>query len=798
MHPQPNGNTYLEKDGSPSISSIDSDKLNNIRNQNLFYQIVSFSKDFVSLFTIKGNLTFLNSAGRKLLGIGEYNDIEQFNITQLFTPEQSQHFENVILPSLKIQGNWAGIITLKDLTDLEEIPCHADFILMKDDSNGTSGFIAATLRDLRPELETMRKLEESEKRFRNLVQQAPVATAIYIGREMQIQWANDAMIRLWGKDRSVIGKTIRQSLPELDGQPFNDLLDQVFTTGKMYQATEDRGDLVVDGKLQTFYFNFSYKPLTDVEGNVYGILNMAIDVTEQVRTKKKLEESERNFRNLILQAPFGICLLTGDDMVVQIANDEYLQLVARESEEFIGRPIWDSIPEVREDYEPILQSVKNTGVPYFGYEHSVELIRHGRKETIFINIVYEPLYDEEGNTFGVMAIIIDITQQVADKQKIINAEERMRLAVDSAQLGTYEINLINGDVITSPIFNKLFDMQADKEHVDYVSKLYPDDKPHREKAHQIALQTGKLLYEARIVRSDNTLSWLQIAGQYYFDEQHKPTKVIGIVRDITERKNMEQELEHRVKQRTEELTKLNEELQQFTFVSSHDLKEPLRKIMVYGGMIKDAGVIKEETNKGHLEKILFSAERMTQLLNDLLNYSYYSKKGQSFEMIDLNEIVKGVLSDLELMIEQKEAQISFGQLPLIEGVSFQINQLFLNLLQNSLKFSRKTESPVIRIECNVLTDVEIQNHGLKNTEMYYQINVIDNGIGFRQDFAEKIFIVFQRLHNRDEYSGNGIGLSLCKKIMENHNGKIFAQSVPGEGSVFSVIIPQKQTYPVLI
>ena len=123
---------------------------------------------------------------------------------------------------------------------------------------------------------------------------------------------------------------------------------------------------------------------------------------------------------------------------------------------------------MREDYEPILQGVKNTGVPYLGYEHSVELIRHGKKETIFINIVYEPLYDEEGKAFGVMAIIIDITQQVADKQKIINAEERMRLAVDSAQLGNYEINMITGDVITSPIFNELFDMQADKVHVDYV------------------------------------------------------------------------------------------------------------------------------------------------------------------------------------------------------------------------------------------------------------------------------------------------------------------------------------------
>ena len=187
---------------------------------------------------------------------------------------------------------------------------------------------------------------------------------------------------------------------------------------------------------------------------------------------------------------------------------------------------------------------------------------------------------------------------------------------------------------------------------------------------------------------------MQVAGKYYFDEQHNPIKIIGIVRDITERKNMEQQLEYRVMQRTEELTKLNEELQQFTFVSSHDLKEPLRKIMVYGGMIKDAGVVKETISQSHLDKILFSAERMTQLLNDLLNYSYYSKHGQPFDTIDLNEIVKGVRSDLELMIDQKEALIVADQLPIIEGVSFQINQLFLNLIPEFTQVCQKNRGAI--------------------------------------------------------------------------------------------------------
>ena len=181
----------------------------------------------------------------------------------------------------------------------------------------------------------------------------------------------------------MIGKTVREALPELEGQSFHGLLQQVYSTGEIYQATEDKAELVVDGIRQTFYFNFSYKPLRDTEGKVYGILNMAIDVTDQIKTKRRLLESDKNFRTLIMQAPVGICLLTGDDNLVDIANNEYLGLVGRSKEELIGKPIWEALPEAKaQGFDLLLQQVKDSGEAHFGYEQPVELLRNGVAEVV--------------------------------------------------------------------------------------------------------------------------------------------------------------------------------------------------------------------------------------------------------------------------------------------------------------------------------------------------------------------------------------------------------------------------------
>lgn len=261
------------------------------------------------------------------------------------------------------------------------------------------------------------------------------------------------------------------------------------------------------------------------------------------------------------------------------------------------------------------------------------------------------------------------------------------------------------------------------------------------------------------------------------------------------------QLEQRIKARTVELESTNEklevvneklvrsnnDLEQFAYVASHDLQEPLRKIQIFTEMAeRSAGNNKETVT--YFEKIHASAKRMTELIKSVLNYSRLSKTEEQFEKVDLNALVENAKTDLELLITEKQAVIKNEVLPTIYGIPLQLNQLFLNLFSNALKFS--TRSPVITITSRTLTPAEVnQNEHLHGREKYIEIVFSDNGIGFEQQYADQIFTIFQRLHDKKSYEGTGIGLALCKKIIENHHGYIFAKSEPGKGASFYMYFP---------
>lgn len=759
-------------------------------NEEKLQQLVDNAADFMSMAGMNLQLTYLNASGRNLVGLDASVDITTLNAKDFYSEQGFQRIKDVVIPGLSENNKWTGIISLRHFKTGEEIPCFANYITIKDVQTGENISRAATIRDLRPELDAEKELRESEMRFRNLVQQATVATAIYVGREMRIQWANDAMIKLWGKDKSVIGKTVREALPELEGQPFHQQLDDVFTTGIIYKGTEDAGHLVVDGTLQTFYFNFSYQPLRNSEGEVYGILNMALDITESVKIKRQLEESEKNFRSLIMQAPVGMTLLKGDDHVVEIANDEYLKLVGRERGGFVGKPIWEVVPEAKEQgFDVILKNVKDTGETFYGNEVPVMLIRNGLPETVFINFVYEPLFDENGKAHSILVVAIDITTLARARKQVELAEERVRLAIESAQLGSYEANLKTGEVVASARMYEIYDIEPTDRHLDFIAKIHPDDLHIRNTAHQTAAATGKLHYEVRTQKRDGSYTWVSASGQFYFNENGEPEKVIGIVRDITKEKEEEQELERRVRERTEELTKLNEELQQFMYVSSHDLKEPMRKVQMFTGLISDGAGSENAKLVEYSEKVKSSVQRMNTLINDLLNYSTLSNKEVVYEEIDLSSLLNHIQDDLELMIKEKNAIFDLESLPTIKGIRFQINQLFYNLLNNALKFSGQTGPSLIKIRCAQLADGERTEFPMLTQASYYKIEITDNGIGFDPQYSERIFGVFQRLHLRHQYSGTGIGLAICKKIVQNHKGHIYALSAEGKGTTVVIILP---------
>jgi PAS domain S-box-containing protein len=278
-------------------------------------------------------------------------------------------------------------------------------------------------------------------------------------------------------------------------------------------------------------------------------------------------------------------------------------------------------------------------------------------------------------------------------------------------------------------------------------------------------------------------------GKPILDKDGNVKKYVGITRDVTNKKNAEKDRERRIR----ELNRSNKELEEFAYVASHDMHEPLRKILTFGEKInlKYSSALGED-GKIYLDRIVSSAHNMRNLIDNLLEFSKISRGKRAFELIDLNEIIHQVVSDQELRIEETGTKIKLKELPKVEAVSTELRQLFNNLLSNAIKFRKKDVYPVITISSHKLTHKEKSEWLIPFNQTYYKISIQDNGIGFESAYSEKIFEIFQRLHGKSEYSGSGIGLAICKKIVENHDGIIYATGETGIGSVFSIILPENQ------
>lgn len=263
-----------------------------------------------------------------------------------------------------------------------------------------------------------------------------------------------------------------------------------------------------------------------------------------------------------------------------------------------------------------------------------------------------------------------------------------------------------------------------------------------------------------------------------------------VLKDITESYFYKQALEQKITQ----LDKSNKNLQEFVYVASHDLQEPLRKIYTFTERLEAKFRNQLGTEGGmFVTRIMASTRNMQILLEDLLSFSRLSFGDKQFSQVSLQTVMNEVLGDLEVKIEESRAVISVAPLPSIEAYASQIKQLFNNLIGNAIKFRKPDEPPTIIVSCSTVTASDYPDLPLSVNSIYVQLEFSDQGIGFDQEFSERIFQIFQRLNGKAEYSGSGVGLAICKKIVDNHYGFIFAQGMSNEGAKFTVLLPQKQS-----
>lgn len=315
---------------------------------------------------------------------------------------------------------------------------------------------------------------------------------------------------------------------------------------------------------------------------------------------------------------------------------------------------------------------------------------------------------------------------------------------------------------------------------------------HPEDVEKLTEQVNKMMENEdlpfiyyRIVEKNGNIKHFKAYGKLLIDtEGHK--KLLGTTADITD-----EIVNYRlVEERNLELERNNKELASFNYVASHDLQEPLRKIQTFISRLED----KEQENlsangKVYIGRIKSSSARMRSLIDDLLQFSRTNKSEEAIELSNINILLETAKHDLAELIADKRARISSDSIPSMKVIPFQIKQLFLNLISNSIKYSRENTAPVITISYSVTEAIDLPKVKFSKHNLYHTISIKDNGIGFDQEYAEKIFILFNRLHNKNEYSGTGIGLSICKKIVENHHGYITAEGKVGQGATFTVFLP---------
>ena len=552
--------------------------------------------------------------------------------------------------------------------------------------------------------------------------------------------------------------------------------------------------------------------LRDSRGKVTGFIGLGRDITERKRMEEVLAQERSLLRTLINNLPDSIYAKDSAGRKILANPADLKNLRCKTEAEAIGKTDFDLFPkEIAEKFYADDMKVIQ-GQPVINREEYF-LNEEGKKQWLLTSKL--PLRDQNEQIIGLVGIGRDITEQKQATEALKQSEERMREVVRSTRC------ILNYGEVEAPegwreramkeltIFRWNFPVDECGGGAGSVSArraagqdlptgldasiAIPMTSMQMHKVTRDAFLTNVPFYrnEFRCTDKHGVEHWMQ-----EFITIHKLTEnrwqIFGINTDITDLKKSENALrssEAKLRQFTTQLERSNRELQDFAYVASHDLQEPLRKIVVFGERLKEQeGEKLDGESRDFLERMQKAASRMQTLINDLLTFSRVTTKARPFTQVDLAQVAREVITDLEGRIEQVKGRVEVGTLPLIDAEALQMRQLFQNLIGNALKFRRPDVPPVVKVAAEIISG-PAPEEGETVARKFCRLTVSDNGIGFDEKYLDRIFNVFQRLHSRNEYEGTGMGLAIARKIALFHGGEITAKSKPGEGATFIVTLP---------
>jgi PAS domain S-box-containing protein len=651
---------------------------------------------------------------------------------------------------------------------------------------------------------TGKQKEENAERLRMAIESTQLGTWEYYPLSGKLHWSPEC--------RKIYGIAEGQ---QVDFGAFADHIhpdDKEYVETKIQAAMDPHGNGDYDITYRIIRFDNGQirwihprgKVYFDAEKRVKQFIGTVVDITTYKTYEETLLESEQRARIALEAADMGTFKWTIGDPHFY-ASDRFREIFGFKGQEILSRE--EVMKRFHPEDKPIREKAIEEAYKTNNLAYEIRVIWPDQS-VHWVKVNGKIIPGPDGQLSRMYGIALDTTDKkneealleklVAERtlslmrsnEALKKSEERYSKMAEEVQ--DYAILLLSNEGIILN-WNKGAQRIKGYQEAEIVGKHFrifylPDDQQSKlpESLIKKASDEGRAMHEGWRIRKDSTVFWGSVVITALHDDRNNIIGFTKVTRDLTERKLAED----RLQQYAHELEEQNKELEQFAYIASHDLQEPLRKIQTFTEIL-ERHIDDPEQRKKYLERIHSSANRMSQLINSVLDYSRLSVADIKLEPVDLMLVIENVITDLELQISERGVDMQIGKLPMVKGFQVQLQQLFFNLIGNAIKFSEK--NPRIELASRLVKAKELMQYPSLQPGMdYVEIMVRDNGIGFEQKYADKIFTIFQRLHGQKTYPGTGIGLALCKKIIDNHKGYIRAESEPGKGSSFFVyLLPAK-------